>query len=95
MRIMYTGMDNRTRVATANRVKYLPDGFQDTDQRNEREEGVRGPILIIHTHRSKGGRRLIIKVPAEYNMEAAMRELLEKGWYDFTDLKVITENLYQ
>lgn len=92
MRIMYTGMDGRTRVAQGNRIKFLEDGFQRTDKMNEREEGTNGPVLVVHTTRDKGGKRLVMEVPAGYDMNAAARQVLEQGWIDLTDCTVKTES---
>lgn len=94
MRIMYTGMDGRTRVAEANRVKFLEDGFKRTDRHDEREDSVHGPVMVIHVYRSKGGKRLIVSPPDGYDMESARKNLLRYGFLDVTDSVVKNENLY-
>lgn len=94
MRLMYIGMDGRLRVAQANRVKFLEDGFKRTDNNDERYDDVSGPVLVAHVYRSKGGKRLTAAVPPGYDMAAARRQLLENGWLDITDCTVKFEVLY-
>ncbi|MDL2252445.1 hypothetical protein LJC49_00025 [Ruminococcaceae bacterium OttesenSCG-928-I18] len=94
MRLMYMGVDNRVRVAEANRVKFLEDGFQRTDKMDERSDDITGPVIVAHVYRSKGGKRLTLSPPAGYDMSAARQQLLEKGWLDITDCTVKMENLY-
>ena len=94
MRIRYIGLDNRTRIAEANRVKFLHDGFQSTDKKDEMDDSLNGPIVVAHVYRSKGGKRLTVTVPPGYDMVAARRHLLEKGWLDISDCTVRFENLY-
>lgn len=94
MRIRYIGLDQRIRVANANRVKFLENGFQVTDKHAEQDESLTGPVIIAHVYRSKGGKRLIMQVPPTFDMAAAQQHLLEKGWYDFSACTVRTENLY-
>ena len=94
MRLMYTGLDNRTRVAEANRIKFLEDGFQRTDKMDERSDDIKGPVIVAHVYRSKGGKRLTMNVPEGYDMEVARLQLLEKGFLDVTDCTVKMENLY-
>ena len=94
MRLMYIGMDGRVRVAEANRVKFLEDGFQRTDKYDERSDDIAGPVLVAHVYRSKGGKRLTASVPVGFDMLTARRQLLEQGWLDITACTVKIENLY-
>ena len=94
MRLMYMGMDNRVRVAEANRVKFLDEGFRRSDKYDEMYDEISGPVMVAHVYRSKGGKRLTIKPPEGYDMTAARLQLLEKGWLDITDCAVRAENLY-
>lgn len=94
MRIRYVGMDGRTRVAQANRVKFLEDGFKATDTHAERDESLHGPLIVAHIYRSNGGKRLIMEVGEDFDMKAAEQQLLEKGWLDLACCPVKTENLY-
>ncbi len=96
MRVMYIGMDGRTRVSKALRVRFLEDGLKPTD----RSDGIgmmgnsEGPTVVVHLLRSKGGKRLVATVPDHFNMTAAERQLLQEGWIDLTDCTVIAENPY-
>ncbi len=94
MRIMYKGMDNRVRVAKATRVKFLEDGFQSTDSNAERSDLVSGPCLVVHIFRNKGGKRLLVEVPNDFNMYAARYTLLKEGYLDIADCDVKQETLY-
>ena len=94
MRIRYIGMDQRPRVAEANRVKFLEDGFKATDKQAEWDENLHGPVVIAHVYRSKGGKRLIMQVPESFDMEAAQLQLLQDGWLDLSCCPVKLENLY-
>lgn len=94
MRVLYIGLDKRTRVAETNRVKFLSDGFKSTDKRDEMMEELRGPVIVIHTYRSKGGKRLTLQIPEGFDMEGAKRHLLETGWLDLSSCTVKMENLY-
>lgn len=94
LRIMYAGMDNRVRVASATRVKFMEDGFQRTDKPDERGDGVSGPVIVAHVDRAKGGKRLTMHAPDKFDMEAAKAQLLEKGWLDLSACTVVAENLY-
>lgn len=94
MRLMYIGMDQRMRVAEASRVKFLEDGLQRSDRSDEREEGLDGPVIVAHVYRSRGGKRLMMQVPNNFNMEQARRQLLEEGYLDLTNCPVKAENLY-
>ncbi len=94
MRIMYTGMDNRVRVCRATRVKFMDDGFQRTDKNDERDEEISGPIIIAHVDRQKGGMRLTLQAPDNYDMGAARTHLLQYDYLDLTMCTVKGENLY-
>ena len=94
MRLMYIGQDGRTRVAIVSRVKFLEDGFKVTDKYGDPDGVVSGPVLVVHSYRSKGAKRLIVSVPESYNMGRAQFQLLEKGWLDITECTVVMENLY-
>ncbi|MGD9559605.1 MAG: hypothetical protein AB7V55_03245 [Oscillospiraceae bacterium] len=94
MRIRYIGQDDRLRVAEANRVKFLVDGFKAGDKQAEWDDRLTGPVIVVHVYRSKGGKRLTLQVPDDYDMEAAQMQLLEKGWLDLTCCPVKMENLY-
>ncbi len=94
MRIMYKGMDGRNRVAKAIRVKFLEDGFQNTDPHAERNELVQGPCMIVHIFRNKGGKRLLVEVPFRYDMDRAQTSLLKDGYLDITDCSVKQEFIY-
>ncbi len=93
MRVMYQGLDGRTRVAEANRIKFLEDGFKSTDNQTERDDKVKGSALVVHLYRQKGGKRLIMQAD-RFNMDAAMREVLETGWIDLTSCTVTNESFY-
>ena len=94
MRIRYIGMDKRTRVSKCISVKFLSDGFKSTDKKAEVDDTIIGPVLVVHLLRSKGGKRLILSVPASFDMESAKLQLLEKGWLDLSDCPIQIENLY-
>ncbi len=94
MRIRYIGRDNRTRVVVASSVKFLSDGFKATDKKDEMDDSLHGPMLVIHISRNKGGKRLTLQVPDDFNMEDAKGHLLEKGWIDFSACTLKMENLY-
>jgi len=94
MRIKYMGMDGRVRVAKANRVKFLEDGFRKTDSPAEQDDLLKGPLLIAHVYRSKGGKRVTMHVPEGFDAVAAQTQLLEQGWADLTACIVKNENLY-
>lgn len=94
MRIRYIGMDNRIRVAKANRVKFLAEGFQASDKQGEWDDTLKGPVIIAHTYRSKGGKRLTLAVPQDFDMEAAQLHLLQNGWLDLSCCPVKMENFY-
>ncbi len=94
MRLMYRGMDGRIRVAEANRVKFLEDGFKRTDKIDERSDEITGPVIVAHVYRSKGGKRITVTVPDNYDMATARTQLLEKGYLDISEYTVRMENLY-
>lgn len=94
MRVMYTGMDERTRVAEANRVKFMEDGFRRTDKHDERDENLTGPVIVAHVYRSRGGKRLMLQPPTGFDMKAAQQDLLRYGFIDLTNCVVRGENLY-
>lgn len=94
MRVMYIGMDKRTRISEANRVKFMEDGFQRTDKNDERDDSINGPVIIAHVYRSRGGKRLILSVPEGYNMAEAEQNLLRHGFLDLSPCTVRSENLY-
>ncbi len=94
MRIMYTGMDGRIRVAKATRIKFLEDGFQSTDSNAERSDLVQGPCLVVHIFRNKGGKRLLVEVPNGYDMYSARFTILKEGYLDITECAVKQETLY-
>ncbi len=100
MRISYVGMDGRLRVAEASRIKYLPDGFQKTDTRNEYTEEYSGPLLVVHIARNKGGKRLVLSVPegADFGttpgVGAAIAQALKEGWADFSQYETKSEVAY-
>ena len=94
MRVMYQGVDKRTRVAEANRIKFLEDGFKSTDNQTERDNNVHGSALVVHLYRQKGGKRLIMQAEQSFNMDAAMRQALETGWIDLTSCTVKSESFY-
>lgn len=94
MRIRYIGLDTRTRIAEASRVKFLSDGFRPTDNRDERVDDLAGPLIVVHVTRSKGGKRLTLQIPEGFDIEAAKQQVLEKGWLDLSACTVKMENLY-
>lgn len=94
MRIMYKGMDGRSRVCMCNRVKFLEGGFQHTDQLNEQVGDIKGSVLIVHTFRNKGGKRLTMQVPEDFDMVKAQRQLLAQGWLDLSACTIRAENQY-
>lgn len=94
MRVMYRGMDGRTRVSEAIRFKFLEDGFKNTDSGSERDETVKGPVIIVHLYRNKGGKRIILEADDRFNMMAAEKRALEDGWLDLSDCVARNENLY-
>ncbi len=94
MRIRYVGLDNRTRIAEVSRIKFLSDGFQETDKKVEVVEGLHGPVIVAHMLRTKGGKRLVMAVPEDFDMEAAKVHLLDTGWLDLSTCPLKMENLY-
>lgn len=94
MRVRYIGMDGRTRVAEANRVKFVSDSYKDTDNANENTELTHGPAIVVHVNRLKGGKRLMMEVPEGFNLEALKEQFLEKGWADLSAFTVKGEFLY-
>lgn len=94
MRVKFIGLDKRTRVSKASSIKFVDDGFQDTDKQIEWDERVGGPALVVHLYRMKGGKRLTMEVPDNFNMAAAERQILEAGWLDLSDCVVKSESLY-
>lgn len=94
MRIRYIGLDNRSRIAEVSRIKFLSDGFKDTDKKGEWDESLTGPVIVMHIVRHKGGKRLTLSVPTDFDMEAAKGHLLEKGWLDLSLCPLKMENLY-
>ncbi|MDL2293926.1 hypothetical protein LJC60_04760 [Ruminococcaceae bacterium OttesenSCG-928-D13] len=95
MRIRYIGMDKRTRITEANRVKFMSDGWKSGDKKYEVDESIRGPVAVVHTDRGKsGGKRLVIPLPGNFDIEGAKVHLLENGWLDLSALPVAIENLY-
>ncbi len=94
MRIKYVGLDNRTRIAEANRIKFMSDGFKPTDRHIEQDDSITGPAIVIHVYRNGGGKRLTLQVPPGYDMEAAKAQALERGWIDLSNCLVKLENLY-
>ena len=94
MRVMYIGLDKRVRVAQAVRVRFLEDGFQPTDRGDGIVEGVDGPMIVVHLLRAKGGKRLTMSVPLEFNMLGQELHLLQEGWVNLSECTVIAENLY-
>lgn len=94
MRIRYIGMDNRTRIAEVSRVKFFSDGFKSTDKRDEVADELHGPVIVTHLVRHKGGKRLTMQIPADFDIEAAKLQLLENGWLDLSSCPVKMENLY-
>lgn len=93
MRIQYTGLDGRTRVAECNRLKFIPDGMKPTDNQQE-YAGTSGPIIVAHVYRYKGGKRVIMQVPDGFDIDAARLHFLEKGWVDLAACPVKTETPY-
>ncbi len=94
MRIRYVGLDNRTRIAVASRVKFMSGGYRSTDKASEVDESFVGPLVVAHIYYAKGGKRITMEVPDSFDMEAAKQQLLEKGWLDLSACKVRLENLY-
>lgn len=95
MRIMYYGMDERLRISKATGVKFIEDGFRETDKNIERDASINGPVVVIHTKRSKGGKRIVMEVDPRFDMKRAEKQLLEQGWLDLSnDAKVRLENLF-
>lgn len=94
MRLAFIGLDNRPRVAEIHRIKFLDDGFLDTDNRNEYMDTFHGPAVVVHIYLHKGGRRLIFKAPERMNMEAARMKILQDGWLDLSDCELVIENRY-
>ncbi len=94
MRIMYVGMDNCTRVAQTNRVKFLENGFPTSYRHSDFNDGISGPVIIAHVYRSKGGKRLTLAVPDSFDMARAQQELLKDGWLDLTECVTKGETLY-
>lgn len=94
MRIKYVGLDGCTRVAQANRVKFLAEGFKLAERQMEWDNNLEGPLLVVHVYRSKGGKRLVMKLPERYNIDAAQTQMLEMGWLDLSEIPVQMENLY-
>ena len=94
MRVMYVGMDKRTRVAESTGVKFLEDGFKSTDRSNERDDEITGPVIVMHTLRNKGGKRIMMEMDTRFDMNKAQIQLLENGWLDLTEGTVRMENLY-
>ena len=94
MMIRYIGPDKRTRIAEANRVKFMSDGYRATTRGNEYDESFKGALLVAHIYYAKGGKRLTMQVPDNFDMEAAKAQLLEKGWLDLSTCTVRLENLY-
>jgi hypothetical protein len=94
MRIRYVGIDDRTRIAEAVRVKFIHDGWNERDKRNELIDDIHGPVIVAHTDHIKNGKRLIMSVPDGFDMEAAKINMLEKGWLDLSSCQVKTETNY-
>lgn len=94
MRIMYVGLDKRTRVADALRVRFLQDGFQPSDRAGETIDGTHGPVIVVHLLRVKGGKRLIMSVPERFDMLEQELHLLREGWINLAECTVVAENLY-
>lgn len=95
LRIMYTARDGRLRVNDTNRVKFMEDGFQETDKPDEHLEDIKGPIIVAHVYRARGGKRLTFEVPEGFDMELAKRNLLEHGWLDLSACILREEVQYQ
>lgn len=94
MRIRYVGLDGRTRVAEAARVKFMHDGWTARDKRHEIDEDITGPLIVVNQINGKGGKRLIMLAPDALDMEAAKTHLLEKGWLDLSICPVKVESMY-
>lgn len=94
MRISYKGLDKRDRVAEVSRIKFLFDGFKGTDKKGEWDESLSGPIIVMHTLRHKGGKRLTFSVSESFNMQDAKNFLLKNGWLDLEACTLKMENLY-
>lgn len=94
MRIKFTGMDKRVRVSRASSIKFMDDGFRNTDKQAEWDDGIKGAVIVVHLYRTKGGKRLTMEVPDNFNMSQAERQMLEDGWLDLSDCIVRNENLY-
>ncbi len=94
IRIRYIGIDSRPRISIASRVKFLEDGFRPTDNHDEWDDSVRGPVIICHLLRTKGGKRLIMQAPDDFDLEAAQNQVLREGWLDLACCTLKLENLY-
>ena len=94
MRIRYIGTDGRTRIAEVTRVKFMHDGWTARDKRHELDDDIKGPVIVAHQFNAKNGRRLIMPVADEFDMDAAKIHLLEKGWLDLSACPVKYESFY-
>ncbi|MDR0311148.1 MAG: hypothetical protein LBJ21_06145 [Acidobacteriota bacterium] len=94
MRIRYVGSDGRTRIAEITRVKFMHDGWTTRDKRNEVDEDIKGPLVVVYQPSGKGGKRLIMLAPDEFDMNAAKIHLLEKGWLDLSSCQMKVESFY-
>lgn len=94
MRVKYIGKDNRVRISKANRFKFLPDGFQSTDPRNERDEDIQGSLIVFHTYRAKGGKLVVVSVPDDFKFDFVQMQILQNGWVDLSMYPVVSENHY-
>lgn len=94
MRVRYVGLDKRTRVAEANRIKFISDSYKDTDNMNEQFGNVNGPAIVVHVNRLKGGKRVLMEIPEGFDIEGAKQHALEKGWIDLSACTTKAEYAY-
>lgn len=93
MRILYVGSDERSRVIKAREVKFLVDGFRDTDKRSERVEDLNGPVIVVYYQAGNMNRRVFFSTPNSFIMKEAKYHLLKEGWLDISECKLHTETL--
>ena len=94
MRVRYVGADGRTRITKVLRVKFMHDGWTVRDKRHEVDEGITGPVIVVHQIGAKGGKRLIMSAPDGFDMNAAKIQILENGWLDLSCCPVKFESFY-
>jgi hypothetical protein len=92
---MYVGQDGRTRITEIHRIKFFPDGFKNTDARDEMVTETTGSVIVVHTIRPKAAsKRIILEIGEGFNIEQAQYEILKNGYLDLSACRVVRENLY-